>query len=59
MTINDSPCEMVTKAKDRTQAYIAEESRGQAMKTGKLFPDEGKEGCVTVVSLKMGEGKIE
>lgn len=48
---------MVAKARDRYQAYKAEESRGQAKKTEKIA--EGKEGCVTVLSLKTGWWEAE
>lgn len=46
---------MVAKARDRTQACTAKESRGQAKKTEKIA--EGKEGCVRLLSLKMGKGR--
>lgn len=51
---------MSRKARDRTWVYAAEENRGPTRKTGKLFLEEGKEGCMALAErliTKDGRGE--
>lgn len=52
---------MLRKVRDRIWVYVVEENRGLIRKIGKLFLEEGKEGCMALVErfiIKDGRGEI-